>query len=489
MVINLKQAFYWAKIASENGEPLAQTNLGRCYQHGWGTDINYEEALRWTKIAAKNGDPMAMHNLATFYREGSLLEKDFSKAKSYYEQAANMGLARAMNDLGVLYQSEKEYDKAAYWYNRAMEQKESCSFKNLGRLYAWGKGVPLNEAKAIDLFIQEADQNDSDVKSFLFILGTNQLKKGIEEIEQNKDFSKGLNYIDNAIRARVPGAYLYCIRKGGYMNGDYLQQCWSLGGDMSWIELELLRIKKYNEQDLVSIVEGKNIWKQNVWECDEPIYLKVRGLLYLTGCHIDDGRQIEQDYDKALFLLKQSASAGQKDANYWLGFCYEFGLGTKPNLQCAVELYEKAMRLGSHEAAFRYSVNMLNYGNDEQNASAVAILEKIVYHYNPQRDNSIGNMFGDIFSDENWMGSTAWRALCIIGDLYYSGFVYDKSEEQAVAKWEQAAVWGSSEACFKLGEYYSSIDAEKSEYYFRDALFKGYFDAHKQFCSGCKEII
>lgn len=219
---------------------------------------------------------MGIHNIATFYREGSLLEKNNSKAKKYYKKAIEKGLGRAMNDLGVLYQEEHNFDDAAYWYEKAVEKKEPNSYKNLGWLYAQGKGVRKDEMEAVILFNKEPNLDD-ECKAYIQHVGIYQLQKGIRLIEQDKN-EEGWTNIDNAIECSVPGAYLYRIRRGDNKdNGDYLQKCWFLGGDMSWIELELLRIIKGYDMDLASI-----LGKKNIWECDDPEYLKERGLLYLT---------------------------------------------------------------------------------------------------------------------------------------------------------------------------------------------------------------
>ena len=316
-------------------------------------------------------------------------------------------------------------------------------------------------------------------------------KQGILELEENNNYEKGKSLITAAALANIPGAFLYMIRR--FRQCDYildenqlLSKCWWNGGDMSWIECELYRI--YN--DFVYLVSTEKSRRESIhyeWDNDDPRDYIVRGIIYLTGRSLlwDNSRYM-QDYDKAVEYFSIAANFKNKDGLYWLGFCYEFGYGVTIDINCAVQYYKQSATMGMHESAYRLAYCLLNYGIDVEKSRdcAIKLLQKIVDNYNPPKDNKYVNIYGDIFtgSREDWMGSTAWRALSLIGDLYFNGISVEKNIDIALKKWEQASSLGSSEASYKLGEYYSTINnVEKAEYYYRYALNQGFFDAYKNF--------
>jgi TPR repeat protein len=55
---------------------------------------------------------------------------------------ANNGDAKAQTDLGRKYHLDtKEFDKAIYWYGKAVEEGNAKAQNNLGLMYLHGQGV------------------------------------------------------------------------------------------------------------------------------------------------------------------------------------------------------------------------------------------------------------------------------------------------------------------------------------------------------------
>ena len=66
----------WRPLA-EQGNSLAQSNLGNMYYIGIGVPRNYTEAVRWYRLAADQGFADAQRNLALMYRNGlGVLQSD-----------------------------------------------------------------------------------------------------------------------------------------------------------------------------------------------------------------------------------------------------------------------------------------------------------------------------------------------------------------------------------------------------------------------------
>ena len=53
----------WYRLAAEQGNAVAQNNLGYCYETGSGVEPSLEEAIKWYKFAAKQGNESAIATL------------------------------------------------------------------------------------------------------------------------------------------------------------------------------------------------------------------------------------------------------------------------------------------------------------------------------------------------------------------------------------------------------------------------------------------
>ena len=91
------------KKAAEQGDALAQCNLGNCYAFGDGVEKNPTEAVKWCRKAAEQGYAQAQYNLGTCYDFGNGVEKNLSEAVKWYRKAAEQGNATAQYNLGICY--------------------------------------------------------------------------------------------------------------------------------------------------------------------------------------------------------------------------------------------------------------------------------------------------------------------------------------------------------------------------------------------------
>ncbi|MSP33056.1 MAG: sel1 repeat family protein, partial [Pseudolabrys sp.] len=57
------QAVKWYRLAADQGNAKAQSNLGLMYDNGQGVPQNYAEAMRWYRLAADQGLAEAQSNL------------------------------------------------------------------------------------------------------------------------------------------------------------------------------------------------------------------------------------------------------------------------------------------------------------------------------------------------------------------------------------------------------------------------------------------
>ena len=108
----------WLPFA-EQGDAMAQYNMGLLYRDGLGVDKDPEQALQWFMRAGAQGDPVAQVEVGDLYAGVALGLADYKSAAEWYRQAAEQGDAVAQRKLGELYQRGRGVDKdeelAAYW--------------------------------------------------------------------------------------------------------------------------------------------------------------------------------------------------------------------------------------------------------------------------------------------------------------------------------------------------------------------------------------
>ena len=113
------------------------------------------EALPFRR-AAEQGDAIAQFNLGVMYHTGSGVPKDDQKAVLWYRKAAEQGHAGAQSNLGVMYDVgsgvPKDDRQAALWYRKAAEQGLARAQFNLGLMYADGEGVPEDDREAVQWY-------------------------------------------------------------------------------------------------------------------------------------------------------------------------------------------------------------------------------------------------------------------------------------------------------------------------------------------------
>lgn len=115
--------------------------------------VQSKETFKALNDAAEAGNAIAMHNLGVEYAHGSsTTQKDLEKAAYWYSWSAALGFAGAQNNLADLYESASDADSdmglSIYWYTQAAMQGEPTAYLSLGDLFFHGKGVPKNYVTA-----------------------------------------------------------------------------------------------------------------------------------------------------------------------------------------------------------------------------------------------------------------------------------------------------------------------------------------------------
>jgi len=113
---------------------------------------DYAAALREWRPLAEQGDALAQYNLGMLYRKGRGVPQDDVQARQWYAKAAAQGQAKAQFNLGTLYFNgegvPKDYQQALRWFRLAADQGEALAQTKIAIMYDEGQGVPRNIVQA-----------------------------------------------------------------------------------------------------------------------------------------------------------------------------------------------------------------------------------------------------------------------------------------------------------------------------------------------------
>lgn len=192
------------------GDPAAQTLLGEIYSRGLGVARNLKEAARWYKAAATAGNSEAQFRYAMMLIEGSAVKQDEAQARDLMKAAAEAGLPLAEYNYGqMLIETSPAggFSEAARYFQRAASSGVPEAQYAMSQLYANGKGVTSDPAKA-RAFLHAAALNGFTIAQIEYGIWLINGKGGAAKPEEGFLFLKHAADLGNAIAVnRV--AHLY----------------------------------------------------------------------------------------------------------------------------------------------------------------------------------------------------------------------------------------------------------------------------------------
>ena len=88
---NDPKAVRWFRLAADQGDADAQSNLGVMYANGEGVLEDDPEAVKWLRLAADQGVAAAQFNLGVMYANGGGLPEDYVLGYAWLNLAATQG--------------------------------------------------------------------------------------------------------------------------------------------------------------------------------------------------------------------------------------------------------------------------------------------------------------------------------------------------------------------------------------------------------------
>jgi TPR repeat protein len=123
------------RLLAEQGDAIAQFNLGGMYYFGRGVPQDYAEALAWYRKGAEQGDADSQSRLGAMYHQGQGVPQDYGKALVWFRKAAEQGQAVAQSSLGELYAEgrgvPRDYALAHMWFNLAASREENVTLRQM----------------------------------------------------------------------------------------------------------------------------------------------------------------------------------------------------------------------------------------------------------------------------------------------------------------------------------------------------------------------
>jgi TPR repeat protein len=138
---------------ADQGNAVAQNNLGALYDNGLGVAQDYAEAAKWFRKAADQGSAVAQNNLAILFDDGKGVKQDYAVAVGWYRRAAVQGLAAAQFELGIAYakgQGVPQDDVQAHmWFNLAAVRGDRDAARNRDVVARRMTSEQLQQAEAL----------------------------------------------------------------------------------------------------------------------------------------------------------------------------------------------------------------------------------------------------------------------------------------------------------------------------------------------------
>ena len=111
------------RALAEQGNAVAQYNLGFRYANGDGVPQDDAEAERWYRLAAYQGHADAQYSLGLMYQLGYGVPEEDAEAERWYRLAADQGHVDAQLALGSMYSAgegvPEDFVLAYMWYDIA----------------------------------------------------------------------------------------------------------------------------------------------------------------------------------------------------------------------------------------------------------------------------------------------------------------------------------------------------------------------------------
>jgi len=307
----LDEAFELFKKLAENGNGRAMYFLSEFYGNSIGKiKLNAEKGKEWRIKGKEAGDVLAALNVAySLPKNSDERNRICSELFENILKLSEDGDIFAQNELGDMYLYgygiKEDEEEGMKWLKKSAKAGNWGTMHKLGNKYYNGYGVPKNYLKALKLYREVYDLENSASGSAANAIGN---------IHYNeKNYSEAIKWYKKGIEKTLDWAYYN------------LANCYYYGNGVRKDELKALDLYK-KAYDLGDSASGSAI--------------NMLGVIAYN----------RRDYKPAVTFYKRGTEKDYNWAYYNLAECYYNGYGVKKDKNKAYELYRKAAELGIEKA-------------------------------------------------------------------------------------------------------------------------------------------
>lgn len=310
------------EIGAYKGDAACTVLLAECYLNGWGVAENKEKAFKMLSSLSK---PKKKGNylLGRCYYHGYGTEIDFLKAVQHFKNAAERGHGTAKDYLGDCYYNgqgvSQSYTEAAKWYQDAADNHgNGSSAHSLAFMYMRGEGVPADERRAIDYWHIAADNGITQAQRIIsreYLTG--------EYLVRDNDKAK--KYIEMAAEKGDAEAQFtlgrYYVSDMGFDDDQKCFEWFMKAAEQGYVEAEYAVGGCYeNELGVKQDYSEANRWYQIAVKDGHAQAAYSLGINYL------EGRGIDKDNEAGILLLEIASNGGIRKASRELASRYHYGV-------------------------------------------------------------------------------------------------------------------------------------------------------------------
>lgn len=384
------------------------------------------EGFIWLEKAASLNHLKAMHEISDLYMERSSKHHNYNLAFIWVEKLAKKGDKFSQSRLGWLYANgqgtRQNYSKAFTWYQKAAEQGDKYSTVYIAWMYFTGAGAGANNEEAFKWFKKSAGLGDKKSQFLLAYL----YKHGIGTVADLKQSDFWFDQI-SPYREEL---------ENDRTNIEYFDL------DDKTFEQRIKEQAKLNDK-------FKNQNNEYFNEINDNFYKKFnQGLDYLRGVHG------VKNYGRA-FQIFNELDTNNKEVSYHLAEMYREGLGTKPDMKKAIQLYELAHEKGHWQAADRLG-DIYYFKKHAQPADYKKALDWFSFQY---KKGYLGNNYK-------------------MANIYANGLGVERDLNKAFKLLDTSVNLGQIETILMMAEFYDkgigvSTNSRKASFYYSLAAKRG----------------
>ena len=391
---NYAKAFeFYQKAASrsDNRNSEAEFRLAECYYHGLGTVKNYEKAFEYYKKSSGLKNAKALLMVCVCYGFGYGTDIDGEKAVFNLIQAMKNG-ANVECFVKFVKENKQIFLLRAvikYYFEQGDYQKvysiiydmDNCDDGVIKEILAYccfyGKGTAVDKTRAVILYQQLADKNNSKAAQIL------------ADYYREKDLDRASDLYLKAIRCskgRDVKKMLCALEKLAELGNASamlnLYYCYAEGffGEKSDSEIQIRLYEAAKRGSGVAqgilaecyykgVREEKNFDLAFKWANAASESRDSKGDYYVGMCYYF-GNGTEKSITQAVSYIKRAAEKRYPRAYYWLGYLCKYGIVFEKNLKKAFEYYSIGAKLGERDAKIQLGKCYLDGLGTEVNLKA-----------------------------------------------------------------------------------------------------------------------